>query len=235
MDDALLLAELEAQARTAPSFSQSYAPPSTATRQWLGQTHALLARYDEDEARAFQVASDNLGIAGLPHDMAVSKVHNILHRAVADLRWKLMGKPGAVVGPGAAYDFYKALRDTLQSAASSLFIIDPYMDDEVFDYLSGVSPGVAVRLLTMHKPAPVKAAMPKFLLQYPMQMGARQAPPKSLHDRVVFVDGTSCFVLGQSIKDAAKKSTTYLAPLSGDLVADKLAAYEAVWTSATVI
>jgi len=56
-----------------------------------------------------------------------------------------------------------------------------------------------------------------------------------LHDRLFFVDGDVCWVLGQSIKDAAVKKATYLAPLSPDVAASKLTLYEDVWRQARAI
>jgi hypothetical protein len=231
MDDALLLAELEAQARTTPAFKRS-TPLTASDHQWLGRTHALLKRWNPYDAVSFMVAADSVGNE-FSHERSLATVQGTLYRAIEDLRLKVQGKPEGVFGPGAVYDFHRALRDVMQSASTSLFVIDPYMNGKVFDYLIEVPAGVTTRLLTMHKPAAVKAAMATFKQQYPLPVEAREASP--LHDRVVFVNGSSCFVLGQSIKDAAVKSPTYLAPLSGDLVADKLAAYETVWASAATI
>jgi hypothetical protein len=47
------------------------------------------------------------------------------------------------------YDVFKTLRDLLASATQSVFIVDPYLDETVFDgYLTSVSRQVSVRLLT---------------------------------------------------------------------------------------
>jgi hypothetical protein len=51
----------------------------------------------------------------------------------------------------------------------------------------------------------------------------------------VFVDGSDCWVLGQSIKDAAKSMPAYLAPLSPDVALDKFEFYEIIWKEATPI
>jgi len=41
--------------------------------------------------------------------------------------------------------------------------------------------------------------------------------------------------MGASIKDAAAKRTTYLAPLPADVAAQKLRIYEDIWSAATAI
>jgi uncharacterized protein (UPF0303 family) len=51
----------------------------------------------------------------------------------------------------------------------------------------------------------------------------------------VFIDYDVCWVLGQSIKDAAAKKATYLAPLSPDVSSTKLGLYEDVWKQASAI
>ena len=51
----------------------------------------------------------------------------------------------------------------------------------------------------------------------------------------MFVDGSSCWLIGQSIKDAARSLPTYIAPLPPEVVPDKLADYEAIWQAATAI
>ena len=49
---------------------------------------------------------------------------------------------------------------------------------------------------------------------------------------MIFLDGLSAWVLGQSIKDAAASKPTYLLPLAADISALKLSHYEAVWKAA---
>ena len=137
-------------------------------------------------------------------------------------------------GPGAAYDLFKALRGLVSSAERTLFLVDPYMDAEVFDgYLSALTPGKSVRLLVNKHANDVKVAAEKFRPQYASEIEVRKS--KKIHDRVVFVDDAQCWVLGTSIKDAAAKKPTYLAPLSNDVVTEKLSYYEEIWAKSTPI
>jgi hypothetical protein len=137
-------------------------------------------------------------------------------------------------GPGAVYDFYKALRDLLASATSSVFVVDPYLDEQIFDtYLAGISQSVTVRLLARNHSTTLRPAVAKFIAQKPMSIEVRTS--NALHDRVVFIDGRTCWVLGQSISVAAKSKPTYLAPLSSDATALKQADYETIWAQAVSI
>jgi hypothetical protein len=104
----------------------------------------------------------------------------------------------------------------------------------VFDaYLSTVSQEVHVRLLARDYAASLRTSVQKFIAQRKVKVELRSS--KAIHDRVVFVDDGSCWVLGQSIKDAAKSKPTYLAPLANDAAQLKKADYEQIWTAAIPI
>ena len=79
----------------------------------------------------------------------------------------------------------------------------------------------------------LKAAITKFVAQNAANIEARLSDV--IHDRVLFVDDRSCWVLGQSIKDAAKTRPTYLAPLDHETVVLKKAVYEDIWLRATLL
>ena len=55
---------------------------------------------------------------------------------------------------------------------------------------------------------------------------------KDVHDRVAFADDR-CWVICQSIKDAAKKKPTYIVEHSS--ATSMKGIYEAIWTSAAVV
>jgi hypothetical protein len=74
------------------------------------------------------------------------------------------------------------------------------------------------------------AAVAKFIAQTKMKVEARSS--QEIHDRVLFLDDRSAWVLGQSIKDAAKAKPTYLAPLDSETVRLKKAIYEQIWLAA---
>lgn len=232
MDKVALLAELKAVAANVPDF-EAYTPSSRSHLEWLGKTHALLSRWDRLEAISFKTAADFLALQST-RDMDVAQMLGVLHRAIADLELQVPTLPPQAFGPGAVYDFHKTLRDLLASATKSLFIVDPYLDDQVFDaYLSVVSQQVHVRLLARAYAASLKSSVQKFIAQKEMAVEVKGS--KAIHDRVVFIDDGTCWVLGQSIKDAAKTKPTYLAPLASDAAQLKKADYERIWSMASPI
>jgi len=232
MEPQVLLSQLKSLLARAPDFA-AYAPAKMEYHAWLGQAHALVAQVDQMDAIGLKTAADFLGFQA-NRDYNISQIFGAIYRAIAALEAQLPADAGQAFGPGAIYDFFKALSSVLASAKKSLLVADPYMDDSVFDaYLSGVPRGVAVRLLVGKYSAKVKPAAEKFIAQYGAALEVRSS--NGFHDRLMFVDGDVCWVLGQSIKDAAAAKPTYLAPLSPDVGQPKLADYETIWKAATAI
>jgi hypothetical protein len=230
MEPAVLLAELQALADGVPDF-ETFTSTSRVHHQWLGKVHALIQQFDPSEALSVSSSMGFVGI-GISRDASLSQIVGILHRVIARLEAEVPQHGGQAFGPGAVYDFFKSLRDLLASASQTILIVDPYLDEEIFDtYLAAVSRNVAVRLLSGKKMHDLKPALAKFVSQSKMSIEARVS--EAIHDRVVFLDGRSCWVLGQSIKDAAKTKPTYLAPLDHETAKLKMAAYEDIWMNAS--
>jgi hypothetical protein len=57
--------------------------------------------------------------------------------------------------------------------------------------------------------------------------------PRTLHDRLILIDGKTAFVLGQSFKDSATRAHTSLVRMPPDAGKLKIEAYELMWSSAT--
>ena len=131
--------------------------------------------------------------------------------------------------PGDEYQFYRDLKTIVGFATCDLFIIDNYLDTQLFDvYMENVTPSVTVRVLTSQGSDPLRAVAEKFSKRGNFELRSS----KDVHDRVVFADDR-CWVIGQSIKDAARKKPTYIVEHSG--AATMKSIYEGIWASATVI
>ena len=178
---------------------------------WIGRASALISAWSQTEGIAFGVAATSLA-GNLNREMNVGTIFTTIHKAIAQLENTLPQPTGQAFGPGAAYDFFRALRSLVAATDKSLFVVDPYMDAETFDgYLSALPSGRDVRLLFSRYADDVRIASEKFSIQHGGLVEARKS--KGIHDRILFVDKTECWVLGASIKDAALKKPTYLAPL----------------------
>lgn len=233
METQILLANLRSLLERVPDFA-SYSPSSSEHQVWLGQAHALIARWSQTEAFSFKLASNSLASEFFRLN-SVAQLLAIIYRAIADLELSLPTNTAQqVFGPGASYDFFKALNTVIDSAQRSLFIADPYIDDTIFDcYLSSLQPGIKVRLLAYQYTAKLKPAAERFIAQHGASIEIRCS--SLFHDRLVFVDDSAAWVLGSSIKDAAAAKPTYLAPLAPDIAALKLPVYEGIWTNASAI
>lgn len=232
MDRAIILGELRALASSVPEFA-TYSPTSRTHLEWLGKASALITAWNRYEAISFKSSAESLSIE-LMRDSNVGRLMSTLYRVIAELELEVQSHPAQAFGPGAVYDFFKSFRELLQSATTTLLVVDPFLDEQVFDaYLSVLNPSVTVRLLAREHAAALKPAVAAFIAQHKRAVEVRKS--KRLHDRIVFIDDRSCWVLGQSIKDAAANKPTYLAPLPQDVAILKKQDYEDIWNAATPI
>jgi len=127
----------------------------------------------------------------------------------------------------------------LQTANKEVLIVDPYMDETALTEFGGAVPaGVLLRLLadqSTHKPT-LQPAATRWASQHgvsrPIQV--RLAPQKTLHDRAIFIDRMTAWILTQSLKDFAKRAPAEIVR-ADDTAALKIDAYEAIWASAVVV
>lgn len=232
MTQHVLLEQLQSLLKNMPGLEGrgTYASEQFA---WLGKASTLIRKWDSFEAISFN-SSTNSMIQNMNRQANYGLIITTIHKAIASIEEGLPKSAGQVFGPGAVYDFFKALRDLVSSAENTLLIVDPYMDAEIFDsYLSASSKVKKVRLLANKHSDDLKTASEKFSTQYSINVQAHKS--SQIHDRVIFVDDEQCWVLGASIKDAAAKKPTYLAPLPKDIVAVKLQWYEDIWKNSSPI
>jgi hypothetical protein len=232
MDKQIILSELKVLLDNAPSFD-NFSPTSKTHQEWLGKAYALIKRWDSIEAITFKLASDLLNMESI-RETNINQIMITIHRAISDLELQVENTKDKVFGPGDVYDFYRSLKEIIKSAVNSIFIIDPYLDEEIFDvYLEGINPKINVRLLTKQCPNTLKHIVEKYYNQTSVRVELGKS--SKIHDRIIFIDKNSCWVLGQSIKDAAKRTPTYLAPLSTNIIKPKKYYYDKIWESAEKI
>jgi hypothetical protein len=108
--------------------------------------------------------------------------------------------------PGEEYEFYKDVKYILQLAQKDVLIVDPYIDSDMFElYAGALSRAISFRLLSTNVPAPVSALATKYAAGGNFQF----RHSTRIHDRMIFGD-SRVWVVGQSLKDAAKKKPTYI-------------------------
>ncbi|WP_426050360.1 hypothetical protein [Brevundimonas sp. SL161] len=223
------------------AFDANYTLPTT-TIQWLGRASALvrIAKPVGLDYVKFDGHVENL-VATMNAKGASRQIILSLHRLLSELELQLpAASQGAFVSPGAQFDAFSAIARILGEAGRDVLIVDPYMDASAVVDFAGLAPeGVSVRLLTDQgsmKPALLPAA-DRWIGQYgtarPLQV--RATTPMLLHDRLLIVDGSTAWILTQSLKDFAKRAPATIQRADPEMAAMKVAAFEAAWDGAEAI
>src|SRR5437763_7720115 len=132
MDLVVLLTELQALANNVQDFA-TFSPTSRTHQEWLGKVHALIQQWNRFEAASLRTSITYVSYC-VARPMGVSAIISTLHRAIADLQVTLpLAGADQAFGPGAVYDFFKDLRELLVSATQAIFIIFPYLKEQVFN------------------------------------------------------------------------------------------------------
>jgi len=133
-----------------------------------------------------------------------------------------------VYQPGEEYEYYHDVIACLKLAQKEIFIIDPYVNAEIFDVYAGAIPRtVLFRLLSANIPADVQTLAQKYAAGGNLAFRSSA----SIHDRVLFADNR-VWLSGQSLKDAARKKPTYIVEHDEPSMRQ---IYEPIWNSASTL
>lgn len=165
-------------------------------------------------------------------DLKIEKYRSALSSSIKELEAML---PEAEVrgayGAGDDYAFYEDLKGILAAATRDVFVADNYLDTQFFElYVHPIRASVAVRILTDHVRGNLQAVANKYATRGNFELRSSG----DVHDRHVFADGRG-WMIGQSIKDAAKRKPTYMVELGASLLPTVETMYENIWKRATVI
>lgn len=237
MDAESVYRQLGRLIETMPDFYSGKAW-SADTHTWVGRADAIVTQGgDESDRIEWRTATSLLELQ--PHN-AISLMIRILYRVLAAAELKApAGAKGTFIPVGSSFDAFAALTKLLGVAARDILIVDPYMDETALTEFGGsVPPSIPLRLLSDQssvKPSLASAAK-AWVAQHgaARPLGVRLAPPKALHDRVILIDGKTAWTLTQSLKDFAKRAPAEIVR-TDDTAALKISAYEAVWSTATVV
>ena len=106
---------------------------------------------------------------------------------------------------GATHDAYVKIREILRIANSTVTIVDPYIDESIFQMLTSVQqPRLSVKLLTSKLPPDFALEAQKFTTQH-SDISLEVRRTKEFHDRFIILDDSQCYHVGASIKDAGNK------------------------------
>lgn len=151
--------------------------------------------------------------------------------ALSDIPKRAVTEQGErVYPPGSNFDVYKDVRRLVEAGKKEVFLIEPYPNEELFElYLDRLAAGVRCRVLVANPKGPFAVVAKKFTAKAGVILEIRKSA--DVHDRVLFVDDR-CWVIGQSIKDAASKKPTYMTEMKN--APQMRMAYEPAWTAASL-
>jgi hypothetical protein len=165
----------------------------------------------------------------------------ILYRALAFAEMNApVASRGAFVPAGNELDALAAVGKVLAGATHDAMIVDPYMDAKAITDFAPLAPDtVRVKVLAddaYHK-ASLLPAVQRWAKQHAARpLDARLAPAKTLHDRLIVVDGKVVFTLTQSLNAFAVRSPATIIRIDDpEMTALKIATYEKFWKAARVI
>ncbi|AML52745.1 hypothetical protein [Falsihalocynthiibacter arcticus] len=231
----ILLLKLQYEFENSPNFGNRYVGDASSPAQlWIARIGALLSRVSLEHKIQFRT---QVGTSVQFWVISMDGLRRALSAAIEEIKLELEldGRDdiGQVYAAGKEYDFFTDLRGIFASAENELFLVDAYFDGASFEaYFSAVSRDLSIRILCGSYARDIAAYIDKFSLQTGAKIEIRKT--KLVHDRVVFLDGSDCWLVGASIKDAGKKPT-YLIPLAPQISPQKLSIYEGVWSSAVSI
>jgi hypothetical protein len=239
MEPATLYAQLGALIQDVPDLMR---PNTPAVSLWVGRAYALVKKGgDLADISSFKIASTELMQGSYTASNPAIKILDILYRSlgVAELEAPASGR-GSFIGAGNLFDAYAAIGKVLGQADQDLLIVDPYMDDKVLtDFCIQVSAVIPLRLLTDEQSykAPLCPAVARWKQQYPASrpLDVRLAPARLLHDRLIITDRKMAWVLTQSFNAFAQRSPASIVRTDQETASLKVAAYEAIWATATAL
>ncbi|PCE41208.1 hypothetical protein COO09_16150 [Rhizorhabdus dicambivorans] len=221
-----------------PNFGTIDAPARDhETLLWIGRLLACIEYLGDGADIAFtRVAAQNLG--GLTHEGNVTTLLTNLYSALAKAEARLpTAARGTFIGAGNAMDGLAAVARVFGGAAKDLLIVDPYMGERaVMDFIPMAAEGIRIRLLA--DAASVKPGLNPAVEAWARQYGrtrplvVRLAPARSLHDRLVLIDGATAWSLTQSLEHLAQRSPASVARLPAEVASLKISFFDDLWAKA---
>ncbi len=216
---------------------------SRETREWLAHAVALAEATgdvnDSVDAIKLKSAIDFMGhgdqLLRVPNAATIAQImERVLARA--ELRAPAEVR-GAFIMAGDVYNAYVMVRKVLGEAKADVLIVDPYANETLLEFALLAPEKITVRLLTTNQyKGSLKPAAKRWAQQHaqgrPLEI--KVSAPNLLHDRLIVVDGTTAWSLGQYFKDLAVRSPTIIVKTTPpDIAMLKIAAYENLWKAAT--
>lgn len=231
----ILLLKLVNLKENSPDFSiQTPLGMGSNQRQWLAEAGALIGKVNSEKKTFYKTL---MLVLHSNWEFAIQNIQGIVMDLVEELKLdlELSGEAniGTVYAEGEVYNFYADLKEIVNSAKSHILLVDPYFNGEAFDhYLSDVDKSVEIQIIADKFSTNVKTYVDRHRKQFRSTIELRSS--QRIHDRILFVDSTDCWIMGASIKDGGKK-VTYLIPTDPVLATKKFQIYDEIRLNSEVL
>ncbi|MCR9140371.1 MAG: hypothetical protein NXI27_30710 [Alphaproteobacteria bacterium] len=225
----ILLMKLLYEFDNAPEFGTDYiADANSPQQQWIARIRALLSRVGVEYKIKFQQSRlTEIQFWTVTREPMRQQLLAAAEEIKLELELDGHEDVGQVYDAHQQYDFLRDLRDIILGAKTEVFVVDPYFDGGAFEtYLGPVGNSCSIRVLCSKYSSDVAGHVDAFKGQYSTAPELRKS--KDIHDRLVILDRSDCWIVGGSIKDAGKKPT-YLVPLQPSIAPTKIEIYETLW------
>lgn len=235
-----LYLQLSHLAETAPDITRATTPD---VRLWLAQARAAIRQTDDTSNIAtFETA---LAMYSRPGGLGGGYGLEILQCLYNALAYVGRSAPsslrGAFVPAGNAHDAIAAVGKILGEAKQSVMLIDPYADAAILErYALFAAEGVTVEVLAdaADVKATLKPAAEAWVKQYGTSrpLSVRLGPAKALHDRLIILDQTVAYTVGQSFNALAARAPTSINRIvDAETARRKIEAHRQIWGAASVV
>ncbi len=107
---------------------------------------------------------------------------------------------------GKPHDAYVEIRRIIQSAQQSVAVIDPYLDGSILSLVaSSEASSLKVRKLSWKLPVDFREELERFRKQHP-KIEVEVKRSREFHDRFLILDGSVCYHIGATLKDAGTRA-----------------------------
>jgi hypothetical protein len=217
--------------------------------RWIARVAALIDA-GGDPASAFQLRNCS-------EYLYINRAHNaqviaaIVHHALAKAELNAPAAVQALIAAGHTFDALAAVSRVLHTAKTDVLVVDLFADEKVLTVYALLAPDqVSVRLLTEaeayprqrrqrkpHRERRISSLRPaaEWVQQFRQTRppSVRLAAPGKLDDQLTLVDGTSAWMVRQSLEDLLSRSHKGFVRMDPQSGALKIAAYETIWNAAT--
>jgi len=220
-----------------PPWSELGTP---AASRWIG---GILAVVEAVDGSLMEVVTLRGYFDHINRYECTERTSNMIAQAIDTVIAKLelnlpAGVQGTFIPAGGIHDGYQAVSKAAGLAQKHVLFVDPYADDTLISDFAPLAPE-GLRVFVLGDEKNVKPSLKPAAVRWIAQWGSKRplevrvTPARTLHDRLLVIDSSTAWVVGQSFKDLAKRAHSSLVRMDPDSGILKINAHIEMWNNAT--